>query len=399
MKKLVFLVIYSTALFAVYGQTTKVTLNQLTQELEHISKLGHINGFSVAIVNSDSIVYTQGFGYSDMLQKKEYTANTVQTIASISKTVIGISLLKAQELGNLKLDDPINKYLPFTVINPYFPEESITIRQLASHTSTIKDASQYEENGYVLKESENAGTKVNKNFRSPNEMMDYADFLENILSKKGAWYKKKNFIKKKPGEIFEYSNIGAGLAALVLQNAVNQPFYQFSDTHIFKPLNLSNTGWSLSAIDGTKHTKLYADIETELAPYQLVNYPDGGLITSSTDLGTYLSELISGYQGNGVLLTKESYAELFSPNLNDDNHRNRSESSYNDEYNMGIFMGMSAKGQIGHSGGDPGVTSLMFFNSDTKIGKLLIANTKLSKEGIKNFIQIFKTLASYETRL
>jgi hypothetical protein len=99
------------------------------------------------------------------------------------------------------------------------------------------------------------------------------------------------------------------------------------------------------------------------------------------------------------VLNKESYAELFSPNLNDDNHRNRSESSYNDEYNMGIFMGMSATGQIGHSGGDPGVTSLMFFNSDTKIGKLLIANTKLSKEGIKNFIQIFKTLASYETRL
>ena len=399
MKKLVFLVICNTAFFVAYAQTTKATLKQLTEELEQISKLGHINGFSVAIVNSDSIVYAQGFGYSDIVQKKEYTANTVQTIASISKTVIGISLLKAQELGKLKLDDPINKYLPFKVLNPYFPAEPITIRHLASHTSTIKDASQYEGKGYVLIERENAGTKVNKNFRPPNEMMDYAVFLKNILSEKGAWYKKKNFLKKKPGEIFEYSNIGAGLAALVLQNAVNEPFHQFSKTHVFTPLNLSNTGWSLSDVDGSKHTKLYADIETELAPYQLINYPDGGLITSSTDLGLYLSELISGYQGKGAVLNKESYAELFSPNLNDDNHRNRSESSYNDEYNMGIFMGMSATGQIGHSGGDPGVTSLMFFNSDTKIGKLLMANTKLSKEGIKNFIQIFKTLASYETRL
>lgn len=399
MKKLVFLVLCNTVFFVAFAQTTKVTLEQLTEELEQISKLGHINGFSVAIVNSDSIVYTQGFGYSDIVQKKEYTSNTVQTIASISKTVIGISLLKAQELGKLKLDDPINKYLPFTVINPYFPAEPVTIRHLASHTSTIKDASQYEGKGYVLIERENAGAKVNKNFRPPNEMMDYAVFLENILSEKGAWYKKKNFIKKKPGEIFEYSNIGAGLAALVLQNAVNEPFHQFSKTHVFTPLNLSNTGWSLSDVDGSKHTKLYADIETELAPYQLINYPDGGLITSSTDLGLYLSELISGYQGKGAVLNKESYAELFSPNLNDDNHKNRSESSYNDEYNMGIFMGMSATGQIGHSGGDPGVTSLMFFNSDTKMGKLLIANTKLSKEGIKNFIQIFKTLASYETRL
>ncbi len=399
MRKLMFLVIHSTTLFMGSAQTAETTLKQLTEELEHISKLGHINGFSVAIVNSDFTVYTHGFGFSDIVRKKDYTANTVQTIASISKTVIGIALLKAQELGKLNLDDPINEYLPFKVINPYFPEEHITIRHLASHTSTIKDAAQYEGKGYVLKENENGGAKVNKNFRPPNEMMDYSVFLEHILNKNGTWYKKKNFIKKKPGEIFEYSNIGAGLAALVLQNAVNEPFHQFTDTHIFKPLNLSNTGWSLEAIDRPEQTKLYADTTTELAPYQLVNYPDGGLITSATDLGTYLSELISGYQGNGKLLKKESYTELFSPNLNDDNHTNRSESTYNDEYNMGIFIGMSATGQIGHSGGDPGVTSLMFFNSDTKIGKLLIANTKLSKDGIKNFIQIFETLASYETRL
>jgi CubicO group peptidase (beta-lactamase class C family) len=399
MKKLVFLVICNTVFFVACAQTTKTTLDQLTEELEQISKQGHIIGFSAAIVNSDSILYTQGFGYSDIAQKKLYTANTIQNIASISKTVIGISLLKAQEMGKLRLDDPINKYLPFKVINPYFPEESITIRQLASHTSTIKDASEYEGKGYILKEKGNAGTKVNKNFRAPNEMMDYSDFLENIVSEKGVWYKKKSFIKKKPGEIFEYSNIGAGLAALVLQNAVNEPFHQFSDTHVFKPLNLSNTGWSLNDVDASKHTKLYADKETELAPYQLVNYPDGGLITSSTDLGTYLNELISGYQGNGTLLKKESYRELFSPNLNDENHKDRSESTYNDEYNMGIFMGISAKGKIGHSGGDPAATTLMFFDSKTKIGKLLIANTNLTKEGIEEFISVFKTLDTYESKL
>lgn len=399
MRKLSLLLLCTAVYFVASGQTEKTAVNQLTEKLEQISRLGHINGFSVAIVSSDSILYTQGFGYADIAQKKPYSETTIQNIASISKTVIGISLLKAQELGKLKLDDPINKYLPFNVVNPYFPEKSITIRQLASHTSTIKDAPQYEEKGYVLKRKENGKAKVNKNFRLPNEMMDYSVFLENILSEKGAWYKKKNFIKKKPGEIFEYSNVGAGLAALVLQYAADTPFHKFSDTHIFTPLHLSNTGWFLEEVDRSKHTKLYTNAETELAPYQLVNYPDGGLITSATDLGIYLSELISGYQGNGILLTKESYEELFSPNLNDKNHKNRSESSYNDEYNMGIFMGMSAAGQIGHSGGDPAVTTLMFFDSETKIGKLLIANTELKKEGIQEFISIFKTLAAFETKL
>ena len=53
---------------------------------------------------------------------------TIQNVASVSKTIVGIALLKAQELGKLKLDEPINKYLPFKVFNPKFPNENITIR-------------------------------------------------------------------------------------------------------------------------------------------------------------------------------------------------------------------------------------------------------------------------------
>ncbi|MFT6948621.1 MAG: hypothetical protein ACJARP_003055, partial [Vicingaceae bacterium] len=69
------------------------------------------------------------------------------------------------------------------------------------------------------------------------------------------------------------------------------------------------------------------------------------------------------------------------------------------EYNMGVFMGISAQGQIGHTGGDPGVATHMFFNTETKIGKLLIINTDLKKEGKKEFIDIWKKLEEYETKL
>jgi CubicO group peptidase (beta-lactamase class C family) len=399
MKNLILFLVCNLVYISINAQSKDTTTKKLTSELEQIAQRNHINGFSVAIVNSDSILYTHGFGFADVSNQKKYTSHTVQNIASISKTCIGLALLKAQEMGKLNLDDPINKFLPFEVTNPHFPEEFITIRHLASHTSTIKDASQYERNGYVLRNPINGQAKVNKNFRSPDDLMNYDLFLKKILSSKGEWYKRKNFINKRPGEIFEYSNIGAGLAALVLENAVGQPFSEFTKTHIFDPLEMSNTGWFLNEVDDSKHSKLYAERDMELAPYQLVNYPDGGLITSSTDLGKYLSELISGYNGNGTLLNAESYKELFSPNLNEENHKNRSDSAYNDEYNMGIFIGMSATGQIGHSGGDPAVTTLMFFNSKTNTGKLLIANTELSKEGITEFIDIFKTLASYETKL
>ena len=399
MKKLVITLILNILVSSMYCQTNDSIAIKLTEELEKIYAREYINGFSVAIVNQDGTLYEKGFGYSDIKASKKYTNNTVQNIASISKTFIGIALLKAQELEKLNLDDPINKHLSFNVNNPYFPNEHITIRQLATHTSSIKDPSRYEKNGYILKEKENKEAKVNSNFGSPDEKMALGEFLKNILSTEGKWYKKKNFLKTKPGEIFEYSNVAAGLAALVIEKATNQSFNEFTNEHILTPLGMSNSGWSFTEVDFSKHSKLYKDKETELALYQLVNYPDGGLITSSADLGKYLTELIAGNNGNGSILNKQSYEELFRPQLTDKNYNERNESAYNDEYNMGVFMGISAQGQIGHTGGDPGVATHMFFNTETKIGKLLIVNTDLKKEGIKEFIDIWKKLEEYETKL
>ena len=399
MKKLIITLILNILVSSMYCQTNDSILRKLTEELENICSREYINGFSVAIVNQDGTLYEKGFGYSDIKASKKYTNNTVQNIASISKTFIGIALLKAQEIGKLNLDDPINKHLSFNINSPYFPNEQITIRQLSTHTSSIKDPSRYEKNGYILKENDNGVAKVNSNFRSPDEKLVLGEFLKNILSTEGKWYNKKNFLKIKPGEIFEYSNVAAGLAALVIEKATNQSFNEFTNEHILTPLGMSNSGWSFTEVDFTKHSKLYKDKETELAFYQLVNYPDGGLITSSADLGKYLTELIAGNNGNGSILNKQSYEELFRPQLTDKNYNERNESAYNDEYNMGVFMGISAQGQIGHTGGDPGVATHMFFNTETKIGKLLIVNTDLKKEGIKEFIDIWKKLEEYETKL
>lgn len=371
---------------------------QLTSDLLAISEQKNIVGFSVAIVNQNKILYSKGFGFSDKLNQKAYTENTIQNIASISKTFIGVSLLKAQELGKLKLDDDINKYLPFEVINPNFPNTPITIRHLATHTSSIIDSYRYTQNGYVLKELENEGKRINANFRSPDEMMGYDEFLKQILNRNGKWYKKKNFLKKKPGTFFNYSNLGAGLAALVLENAVGIPFNLFTKEYIFEPLKMSSSGWFSNEVNYDNHSKLYANTTKELAFYNLINYPDGGLVTSSTDLGAYLIELIAGYNEYGRILKKNSYKELFTPRLNDVIHTNRNTSTYNDEYNIGVFMGMSSQGQIGHTGGDPGVTTLMFFNSKTKIGKIVLINTELDKKGIIELNAIWEKLEEYENK-
>ncbi len=378
--------------------------DSLTTALQEIHKNGQINGFSVAIVNKDSVLYKAGIGYADAEKKTAYTENTLQNIASISKTLIGIALLKAQEMGKLKLDDPINAYLPYEVKNPHFPSEPITIRHLATHTSTITDTDAYDEQSYVLKTIQDSvaakNTKTPENFNPPENKTSMTAFLQSVLHINGKWYSEEGFLKKKPGELFEYSNVGATLAASVLEYATGEKYNEFTSKYILKPLGMDSSGWSFDEIDMAMHTNLYADPDTQLPLYSLITYPDGGFITSGHDLSSYLMELIRGYDGKGLLLTKESYAELFAEQLNAANFTERdAENPYNDEYNSGIFMGFSAKNYVGHTGGDPGVSSFMFFDAKKKTGRILLINTDLgNQKGVQQFIAIWNTLKEYQEK-
>ncbi len=142
------------------------------------------------------------------------------------------------------------------------------------------------------------------------------------------------------------------------------------------------------------------NVDQALPFYKLITYPDGGLITSVHDMAIYLTELIKGYSGEGTILSKGSYKELFKQQLSDSNFDERdTENPYNDEYNMGVFMGFSAKGNIGHSGGDPGVTTLMFFNAASKTGQLIFVNTGMDDDGFQEFIDVWMKLESYRKKI
>nr|WP_019036949.1 serine hydrolase domain-containing protein [Psychroflexus tropicus] len=232
--------------------------------------------------------------------KKRYTPNTTQNIASISKTLIGISLLKAQELGKIELNDPINKYLPFKIINPNYPDKPILIKHLAYHTYSIIDVDEVYSKSYVLKKSEhNDNEGVYDWFSRPKDKISLIEFIENSLTENGKWYAKEIFANTKPGEIREYSNIGAALCAQIIEFATGQDYRSFTKDYILKPLKMTSSGWSSKDIDTTNYSRLFANKEMLIAEYSLITYPDGGFITSNNDLGLFLTELMKGYKGEG----------------------------------------------------------------------------------------------------
>jgi CubicO group peptidase (beta-lactamase class C family) len=380
--------------------------DSLNIELNAINEKEILNGFSVSIVNDKGTLYQNGFGYADIEARRKYTDSTIQNIASISKTFVGIALLKAQELGKLKLDDPISKYLPFKVVNPNYPQSEITIRNLATHTSSIIDNDFYITKDYYLKPNQNLnGCKLvfdEKLVFNPYDSIVALDvFLKNLLTEKGKWHTKNIFLNRRPGELYEYSNTGATLAGYIVELATGQSLNEFTATYILKPLKMNASGWKFNEIDFSKYSKLYESPKTAFPFYSMISYPDGNFITSINDLSLYLTELIKGYEGNGTILNKDSYKELYRQQLTAKNFKDRDDKDpYSESYNVGIFMGFSYTGYIGHTGGDPGVNSFMFFNPKTKIGRILICNTSYSdKVSDDTFNSIWDKLEKYQLKI
>ena len=377
---------------------------ELTEQLTKISTQTDFNGFGVAIVNENEVLYQNGFGIANLEPKQKYDENTVQNIASVSKTFIGIAILKAQELGKLQLDDPINKYLSFKVTNPYYPNIPITIRQLTTHTSSINDNEVYMKKTIVLNDTINLKQNLDidispTKFNPPKAKITIEEFLKNTLDNRGKWYLKDVFLNKKPGEIYNYSNIGATLAALVLEKATGISYDKFTTENILKPLQMNSSGWSFDSVNFSKCTNTFQDKKTPYPFYSLNTYPDGGLLTTSKDMGNYISELLKGFLGKGTLLNKESYQEYFRPQLQAKNFIDRDTSEYGD-YNIGITMTIFPSGNFGHFGGDPGLFSVIQFDKKKKTARYYIINTNPSgPETNKYHKQINDALDIYTEKL
>lgn len=340
-------------------------------------------GLSAAIIVKGKIVWMKGYGYADKELKKPFTPNTIINIASITKTITGVCVLKAVEEGKLSLDADINTYLPFKVINPYFPDEKITLRNLGTHTSGITDRSPVYENSY---------------FYGGDSPVSLEAFLRSYFDVHGQLYSKDNFLNHGPGTFWEYSNIATGLAGYVVERVTGQGLNEYSRKNIFKPLGMKNTGWFSTEINMAAHSKGYdkqGDTLKLIPYYGLPTYPDGGVRTSVSELSKYFIALLADGQYQAKRILKKSSVDSmqrfqFSP-------YHKPENINLSNKNSGIFWATKDGGtKIGYGGTDPGVKTEMLADLDKKVAVVLFSNTTLnSRDFMKYYVGVFNELFRY----
>lgn len=131
----------STATALRYTTTQRGIQEQLTNNdvpfdrlITILLKIGHYPSMSACIIKNTTVVWAKGYGLYDIEQQKQATEHTIYVVASITKTITSTALMQLYEQGFFHLDDDVNKYLPFHLRNPNFPNDPITIRMILSHS-------------------------------------------------------------------------------------------------------------------------------------------------------------------------------------------------------------------------------------------------------------------------
>jgi CubicO group peptidase (beta-lactamase class C family) len=385
--------------------------DSLTNALDSFSRTSLIPGFSVSIVNDSGIVYTRGFGMADLRNREAFTSLTIHAVASVSKTFVALSIMKLVEQKKLSLDEPINSILPYKIVNPYFPGIPITVRHLVTHTSTIIDDAfvpYYIGEADICIIDDDAGYDSLPTYLLPNleymrmgKMITLDEHTRKYTLRGEKWYTDSTFLQKMPGEYFQYSNLGAAIAARIVEIRSGTSFEEFTRHHIFEPLGMKNTGWNIHNLNSDLLSKIYVQNDerspngvVEYPQYHMTNFPVSGLKTNAIDLGNYLVEMIKGYEGIGKLLDKASYQVLFQPQLNDAHLDLQDTRDFNDKFNVATLWSVSATGYRLHFGGNTGVYAFVYFNPETKSGALAFCNLR---DG--SFGEILSIVHRYEKRI
>ena len=327
-----------------------------------------IPGVAIAVINDRKLEKLEGYGFADVDAGRKMTGNTPINIASISKPIMGIAILQLAERDMLDLDEDINVYLPFVVDNPHFSDEKITLRDLATHTSSIADF--YDVDDFT------------PGIDAPTPL---ADHLTGLLTANGSRYQDgEHYLKSLPGKQREYSNLGAGVAGAVAETVSGKSLNELTQESVFKPLDMRQTSWLLKDFHADQMATRYeveqciawtgicADTESPIAnhligtglnppsdykhfrgypQYGNPNYPDGGVHSSAADLAKLVMSILDdGKYKGGALLRQSSFEDMLRLQLPPElSERQR-------------FFWRDRDGLTGHSGSDLGIYSSLYFD-------------------------------------
>jgi CubicO group peptidase (beta-lactamase class C family) len=253
--------------------------------------------------------------------------------------------------GTVKLDDPIEKYLPPTVKVPTYSGNKMTLKDLATHTSGLPNA-------------------------PPNLQVSNLTTYPNYTRQQLYESLSSVTLTSAPGSIFSYSDMGMSLLGDILASKAGMPYEQLVIDNILNVLGMNSTRITLS--DNTLLSRLALGhvngTEIPITSVSFVNPPPlapaGSLRSSASDMVKYLSA------NTGLIKTVLDDAMQDSHKIR--LYTNQSYRGYDQYVGLGWFTTTNFGSQIiWHNGGVYGYNAFAGFNPATQRGVVLLASTSI----------------------
>jgi serine-type D-Ala-D-Ala carboxypeptidase/endopeptidase len=269
--------------------------------------------------------------------------DTVFEIGSVTKTFTALLLLDLVRQGEMKLDEPVAKYLPMSVKIPNYNGKEITLLNLAAQDSGLPF---------------NADNLSGK---------DWKERFDNYTVDKMYAFLSSYSLKKEPGTKFQYSNIGMSLLGHAIERRMGMDFESLVVSRICQPLRMESTRMTLTPGLKARFAVGHNSSGKRVPAYELqVMAGAGALRSTANDLIKYVSANL-GLKQSSLTPMMEQMQEI----------RHRDSAEFGQTAMPWMDLGVhqpTGMELLGHGGGTDGCSAFIGFDKKQRRGVVVLAN-------------------------
>ncbi|NHJ05559.1 MAG: class A beta-lactamase-related serine hydrolase [Candidatus Heimdallarchaeota archaeon] len=323
-----------------------LVIEELKSEILVVIEREKICGLAIALVDKDRIVWSEGFGFTDITREEKITSDTLFSTQSMGKTITVTTFMILASKGLIALDDPIRKYYPEFNVNTKFGDkekeiEKITFRRMLSHTAGF---------------SHEAPIGNNNDDRP-------CTFEEHIASINGIW------LRNKVGVEYAYANIGIDLTAYVLGRIQKKSFPEVVKEELFNPLGIQYATFDIKEAQKYSFARGHSGDFTTPA-VQVPMLGAGGVYISVNEQAKFaIFHLNKGKINNNQLISLELFEEMYKAHLKNE--------GIDIHYNLGLYEESPINGQkvYAHGGGGYGYQTQQAWMPEYGISAIIFTNS------------------------
>ena len=262
-------------------------------------KFYKIPSVSVAVINNGKIEWAKTYGYADIETKRLANTTTLYQVASITKSVNSLGIMKLVQDGKLSLTTDIRIYLKTWTFpdNELSKGELITLKNLLSHTAGLSV------HGFI-------GYTVSDSLPTINQILN-GERPANNEAVKPIYPIHKHY---------EYSGGGYAVIRKILDDNISSNYDSLMHALILNPLKMTNSTFSQPLLPQYKNYAYGTDKEMQTLKGNYYIYPEqtaGGLWSTATDIAKFVLSIQNDLKGSpNSLISKRLTEEMLTPVLN-----------------------------------------------------------------------------------